>query len=303
MSHLTPLNEEIQVLRKLGITETIYDNEVLNRNFYLTKTLIVSIDEPYSLNVSLVHRALAEWTRRHKLLRSKILRQNNTSLDKSPKLFVENRDISKNVQFIELNEAPNLVDIIEIEVKTPFYTETGQLWRVKILKLNNSNEYVFILTIHHGLADGKNANALLVEYLKILQEFLLGKSILEKGKEYEIKLSLEDLIRRQKDSFNYVPERNDLERSFFNEMLTPRHLKEDLNVPSETHGKFEFFKIDSSKLEKLISKMKNLVPQTKLTSVLVCIICLAIKYSFIKLYPLKKEDKTVSKMQFFIMIK
>ena len=216
---------------------------------------------------------------------------------------MENKDVgdfSENVRFIELNEPLNLVDIIETEVKTPFHAANSQLWRVNIFKLNNSNEYVFILTIHHGLADGKNANALLVEYMKILQEFLLGKSILD-AEEYEIKLSLEDLMLSQKDSLNYVP--NDLERSFFNKMLTPRHLKVELNAQSETHGKFEFFKIDSSKLEKLISKMKNLVPQTKLTSVLACIICLAIKYSLSKLYSLKKEEKTAIKMQFFIMTK
>jgi len=248
------LLEEVRVLRKLGITESIYDNEVLNRNFILSKILIISLDEPYSINVSLVRQTSSKWIRRHELLSSKIRCQDFINLNKSPKFFVEKRETNENVEFFEMTESLNLVDTVEIEVKTPFNSEIGQLWRMKIFKLFNSNEYIFMLTVHHGLADGKNLNALLVEYLKILQELLVEKIVKDEEKEDKsefCEFSLEDLIFRQKEAFVYIP--NLIERSVAGDMITPRNLKDDTYSNAyETHGKFDFFKLEPVKLEKLI---------------------------------------------------
>ena len=288
-----------KVLRKLGITESIYDNEVLNNNFLLTVTILTTLDEPYFVDKNLIDQASSEWTQRHKLLRATIVRQSHI-YDKSARYFVEiHENINNNIEFTNLNDVLNLKDLIETEVKTSFHKS---LWRMKILKLMNATDYVLLFTIHHGLSDGKNAYALLMEFIGILQALLLRQSILHVNEFCEF--SLEDLVFKLKheDSLKTINDSELLKNSLKNRTIMPKHVKcETFNgiCSSSSHGKFDYFVLDSIRLDKLIFQMKCKAPKSKLTSVLACILCLAFKNTFKKHVEHEWDEASI---QFYLMI-
>ena len=175
---MNALPDQSKMIRKLGNTESVYDNEVLNGNFLLATAILASIDAPYAIDKHTMNKAAHIWCKKHKLLQASIYRTGN-ELNVMPKYFMLNKSTAtsdfKNIELVEEKEQTLLLThLIESELKKKFDANADLYWRMKIVKskrcqVAGSSEYSFIFTIHHSLADGKNAYAILVEYLHILQ--------------------------------------------------------------------------------------------------------------------------------------
>ena len=158
------------IIRQLGLIESLYDDEVINGSFVLSRAFHVQISKSHLIENEMVHRALLFWKKRHPLLQSRILRANgninkySTIRDIKYFAYIDNDRVSKNdnFEYLETCDEHTWKSVLEKEVTEPFDIENGPLWRMKLLKMpvstnedDDINKYVFILCTHHSIGDGE----------------------------------------------------------------------------------------------------------------------------------------------------
>ena len=186
--------KKLKIIRKLGNIESIYDNEILNENFLLSRVFRTEI--PTELSRAAVSQALEIWVKRHPLLQSCIYRTLDEKSHRPkillPKYFVyldKNLNSYDNIEMLETRNDRLWMELIETELKTNFSLENEPLWRMKIVKVleneASSNHYDFIFTNHHAIGDGRNLYTIMIQFLNILGALLEKKTCIEMNAEIE----------------------------------------------------------------------------------------------------------------------
>ena len=169
-----------QIIRQLGLIESLYDDGVLNGSLQLSRAFHTQVAVP--IDTASIQRALSMWTQRHPFLRARIRRPchyDSAHLVSGNKVAASTiRDIKyfaytaesgsfANVEYAETSDELEWQRVIERELVRPFDAENGPLWRLTLLKLNNDltsvYSYVFIFTNHHSIGDGKQTRVILTK--------------------------------------------------------------------------------------------------------------------------------------------
>lgn len=205
---------EKNIIRKLGIIETYFHNEIENGSSINASTITISSKVDLFENFELFNKAVRLWKKTQPLLRSKVIQldevnnQNNTQKSNSNdmnhfnKYFAyvsQENDDSKihdkldNVNYLyfkfstsEINNYDNCGDLwkllIEREISIPIDWKNGPMWRLTLINLNkekNANdlyEYCLIITVSHAIFDGTSAFVSLVSLFTILEYLFENKS-------------------------------------------------------------------------------------------------------------------------------
>ena len=270
--------DDFKVIRKLGIGECLYDNELLNNNMYQTRAFITSINKKYAINMDVLNKALTVWIQIHPLLQATTFRELDPSTQKArlglPRYFVYmNKSIDEynNVEIQQETTEFKWTDLIESELKTSLDYVNGPLWRLKVLKMlecdDISNKYAFILTTSHSISDGRNGYSIGVQFLDILIDALennLSPEIVQIPSNYSCDELIQEYVLRP--TFKITDKNPDFDRE-------THRLPNNVGNKSGVHGRFDFIFLESAKLEKLIKKMKSKAPKAKVTSLLLILLC------------------------------
>ena len=273
---------ELRVIRKLGDTESLYDHEVLHNTFLLSRALITRVPKSYpAITEENVKHSLKSWIKRNPLLQATIHRTNTYEI-KSSKYFVytdKTPDEYTNLDMVELEDRLKWPEIVENELRTPLDNVNGPLWRMKVLKTpsdekSDENEYIFVFTSHHAIADGRNCYDLMLQFLNILSAHL-EKTTAEKEEEkvQEAKHCMEELVHDFQARSDYVSKPTEKSPAKFIHRI-PDGIG---NKENGLHGRMDYFSVDKVVLTRLLAKMKLKASQAKLTSLLMSILCLAYK--------------------------
>lgn len=280
--------QDLNVIRALGEEESIYDNEILKNIFILTLGYNCRINKDYALKINhdILVKAAGIWKSQHPILQSKIYRPfdiNNPSEHKigPTKYFVYmNKTEFNNVELVEYDKDGEIdyKKSIEDELEIPLDNLNGPVWRIKVIRAKDNNQFLFLYTSHHGIGDGKNAFDLFTNFIDIVAS-LLDNSMVE-TKIYESNHSMEDLVREYKSKENYKSAKllND-----FDDKLNKVSSKIG-NKMSENVTRMDFFKLEKEKVSKLVSKMKKNTNGAKLNAVLnatasICLRNMYVKYN------------------------
>lgn len=277
----------LKIIRKLGNVESLYDNEVLNGNFILSRALKTKIPKEFEINLATVYKAVDIWIHKYPLLNSKIYRTQTHEI-LQPKYFVyldHNIEHYKNIELIEADNERQWVDLIENELKAEFDHENGPLWRMKILKYSNSSpthlSYDFVLTTSHAIGDGRNILAVAVRFLSILSA-LQTKTECDEMKNTEpdnnSAKTVDELYLEMKSNPNYKFSLIDV--GF--DAKTHRISNKIGNRINGVHGRYNNVLIESNKFERLLKKMKQNAPKCKVTCLLTVIFCMSMKKAYLK---------------------
>ena len=203
---------KLEVIRKLGYDESMYDHELMHTNLFVSRIFLLKISKQDAISEEILKTASRIWTRMFPLLRATIRREHDENIQ-VPKLgvpkhfvpMVKDVNACDNVKLIDLSTSHlKWRDIIESELKTPFDFVNGPLWRIKLLKLSNEESeynFAFILSKNHALGDGRCAYTISLAYLDILGDVLDNKlDIYKEIKELESKTTMEDLISKLKSN-------------------------------------------------------------------------------------------------------
>jgi hypothetical protein len=264
---------EPEIIRQLGVTESLYDDEVLNGTMLITVLLDTNpID--YSINLDLLNKACSYWVKNYTLLGSIIIRNKEFGMKYFSYLNKKNLFEFKNVEIIESNDEMKHKEIIEDELKKQLDIKDGPLWRLKVIKQNikEKYKYSFIYTVHHGISDGKNC-IIILNLIDIINKLMNNKEIIIQ--QVEIAKTVEELVK------DHVIE-NNLSLSLDEKIIYDTQTRMP-DIGDEINGKnanIDYLEIDKNKLLKLLIKSKSF--GIKLTGTLETIICLAMKKTYIK---------------------
>jgi len=186
-----------------------------------------------------------------------------------------------NLEYIEnLDNLISWQNVAESELKTPFDFINGPLWRMKVIKLHDSqtnafDNYALIFTISHAISDGRNSFSILVQYLNMLDKVLKDVAVDKKDLiEIPSNQSWEKLVEELKCK-NKI---NILKYDFDALNNVSHRIPGGIgNTTNGVNGRINHFIIEKKKLDKLMQKMKSNEPTAKLTSLLIVIICLAFR--------------------------
>ena len=282
----------LNLIRKLGTIESLYDYEVLNGSLILARTFLVSVPKNYDLNLNLLEKACTFWIKRHPFLQSFVYRTESdiTAQDlfdiNSPKYYAfMNKDISEynNLEYLETKNPHEWKNIMESELRKPFDYFNGPLWRLKLVKINDEfdlyykneeSSYAFILCNSHVIGDGRNLIKIMLELFNIINSLLLNNTCDEMSSQViESKYSVEELIENRPLPIN-VNENHDFNRKCVS-------VKTGQNINSLQQN-FDYLFLKSEKINKLIKKSKQFTTDAKLTGILSTILCLSMKKLFKK---------------------
>ena len=278
--------DESKVIRKLGFGESLYDNELINKNMFQTRVFIVSIAKEHSLNMDTLNKALNAWIKTHTLLQATTYREldpkQQRPLMSLPRYFIRmNKNIPEYNNVEILNETNELkwTDLVEAELKTSLDYIHGPLWRLKCMKLQDSldlNKYAFVLTTSHSISDGRNGYSIGVQLLDILIDVLEDK-LSDEIQPIPSDLTSEQALEKYKLKlgFKIVKEETDFD-------FGTHRIPNNVGNKNGVHGRFDFIFIESEILDKLIKKMKLKAPKAKLTSLLLILLCDSYKRACIK---------------------
>ena len=291
-----------KIIRKLGVLESIYDFEVSNKNFLLTRVVLATLNPSFTIDLDSIQSAIKIWTNLHPLLQSFIVtssNQSNFDPDSTRYFVYMNKTLENynNFELIETDEKLKWASIVEDELKTQFDLENGPLWRIKIVKINGNveNNYAFVFTTHHGLGDGRNAYSILLQFINILASLISNT----KWNESEIEVSqppVEELVEIERSKAGFKAFSEDIGY----DSVTNRMPKKLGDFNEGTCSKFDYLFVDKARFEALIKKMKLNAPDCKLTSLFGAILCLAFKRVFEKY---KVSDVETSRFQYYTMIR
>jgi hypothetical protein len=284
-------DSSLNVIRKLGRIESLYDYEVLNGSLILARTFLVKVPKIYSLNLNLLEHACSFWINRHPFLKSYVYRTGSDLTDyfdiNSPKYYAfMNKNISEynNLEYLETKNPHEWKNVMESELKKPFDYFNGPLWRLKLIKIddefdlyhkNNESSYAFILSNSHVIGDGRNLIKIMLELFNIINSLLLNKTCDEMSSQevIESKHSIEELIEN-----NPLPIKTNESHDFNHKCVS---IKTGQNFSSLKEN-FDYLFLKSEKLNKLIKKSKQFTTDAKLTGILSTILCLSLKKMFKK---------------------
>jgi hypothetical protein len=275
-------------LRQLGFFESLCDEEVMQNNLLITTSLIISVNNKFCLNHEILHKTICQWVKTHPLLQATIRRDQDKSTGKSklnlPKHYIKmDKGVEEynNLEFIKnLDNLISWKNVAESELKTPFDFVNGPLWRMKVIKLHDSqinafDNYALIFTISHAISDGRNSFSILVQYLSMLDKVLKGVAVDKKDLvEIPSNQSWEKLVEELK-----CKGKINVSKCDFDSLSNVSHRIPDGigNTTNGINGRINHFVIEKKKLDKLMQKMKSNEPTAKLTSLLIVIICLAFR--------------------------
>lgn len=288
--------ENYEIIRKLGKYESYYDYEVSNRNFYLTRSLLVNLTKGV-IGKDLLKEACKYWAKRNPLLQAEIFRAEN---NRNEKYFVTIRNQEdffnfNNVEIIETYDTLKWKEVMDQEIIAPFDLTKGPLWRLKVIKLINNDaenigfNHVFILTSQHSIGDGRSMFTLSIQLLDIIGALIENRKCPEMDSIEQSLFSVEDFIKQKTFEINLSDE-----VKLDDENRIPDCFGDQV---SGTHGKMEYFALESEKLSKLLKKTKENCKNAKLTGVLQTLIALALK----NIYK-KYECEYVESKQFQIVL-
>jgi amino acid adenylation domain-containing protein/non-ribosomal peptide synthase protein (TIGR01720 family) len=103
---------------------------------------------------------------RHESLRTRFLEKDSTVLqyiDPPSEFIIEHHDIS---MFNEQERQVKAEDFREQEAQRSFDLSAGELFRVKLIRLSQS-EHLLLISLHHIIADGWSLNLLLTEFCQL----------------------------------------------------------------------------------------------------------------------------------------
>jgi hypothetical protein len=286
-------DKSLNLIRKLGTIESLYDYEVLNGSLILARTFLVTLPKIYSLNLNLLEQACSYWIKRHPFLQSYVY---STGGDLTVQDFFDinypkyyafmNKNISEynNLEYLETKNPHEWKNIMESELKNPFDYSNGPLWRLKLVKIsdhfdhfftNDESNYAFILSNSHVIGDGRNLIKIMLELFNIINSLLLNKTCDEMLSRFvvESKYSIEDLVENKPLPIQINESSRD-----FNPCVSAK-TGQKINGLKQNYD-YLFFK--SEKINKLIKKSKQFTNDAKLTGILSTILCFSMKKLFKK---------------------
>jgi hypothetical protein len=185
--------------------------------------------------------------------------------------------------------------VLEIELDHKFDLINGPLWAVRVIQQADNNKFAFIFTTHHSIGDGKNLFTIFTQYVDLVAQLLENDAVqLIQSATIESNKNMEEMVYEYKSKENY---RSLLEANEYNENVNKLSFKMG-NEKLENKARFDFFKLDKSKVEKLLAKMKKETKNTKLTSILQTIfsICLRRLYEKYQVDDIDELDAVQAKV-------
>lgn len=122
------------LIRELGITESLYDFEVINNALMISRVYKLSCPKEYILNLSTVEKACRFWIKLHPFLQCYIKRDSKETIKfntNNKKYFCYlNKDFSeyKNLEYLEINDTDDWINLSRHDLYIPFQ-EQFPLWR------------------------------------------------------------------------------------------------------------------------------------------------------------------------------
>ena len=175
------------ILRKLGEKESLILKRPSSKNFVHTFRIKTKID--LYENLPMVQDAIYKWKNMHKLLCSRIYKDNS---DVEYFVLNDSKDDLKNVQFLKfvsnfqygsridkfLDEFINL--LIEKEFSNLITEDDELLWRLIFLKIENSqsnleNEFEVLFNVNHVISEARNSYAIIYQLLNLIEESILKR--------------------------------------------------------------------------------------------------------------------------------
>ena len=282
--------DESKLIRKLGLAESFFDNEALHGNMIQTRALLTKVSQQHVIDRPTLNKAIEIWTKRHPILRAKIHRTLDES-DHKPKstlpkhlVFLDKPiDEYDNVELTEIEDESAWIECFKKEIKANLDHENGPLWKMKVVKIKNSqssNKYLFLLKTNHAISDGRNGFMVVVQFLNILGALLENSTCEEMNGQVEDEFkSLDDLLESYVKNPGYKS-LNKEDKPFY-DFMTNRMTRKAANEHG-SNSQFELMQIESEKLNKLHKKMKENAPQCKLTALLALVICKSLKATYLK---------------------
>ncbi|WP_338247660.1 amino acid adenylation domain-containing protein [Dictyobacter halimunensis] len=121
-----------------------------------------------ALNVSALQRTIHEVVRRHESLRTRFVIIDGEA----------HQQIDPCTSFVfslePVEQDQSVQDLIEQEAQQPFDLEQGPLFRARLLQIS-AQEAIFLLTLHHSIADGWSLNILISEISQLYTAYVNGK--------------------------------------------------------------------------------------------------------------------------------
>ena len=183
---------ELVLLRKLGNAELIYDFEIKHNGCVLPFTFLFSSSVDLFAYKAEIERAIHKWRQKHTFLNSRIviLDPGNPRDEKgySRERFFALQNPAKmasleNVSYLRLNRKSSPQSktywefLHERELNIlPVDSREGPLWRLSIIEIEAKKDYVFILTIHHAIVDGRNAYCIVEQLLALVDQEIANPS-------------------------------------------------------------------------------------------------------------------------------
>jgi len=291
------------IIRKLGNDESMYDHLVLQGNFILSRTLLAKIDDVYvsRLTLDLLRKAAKIWMKMHPILNATIKReydiQKREQIKLGPPKYFVHMDSKNELENIQLEETVNdyyWKEVLEIELDHKFDLINGPLWSIRVIRHTDTNSFAFVFITHHSIGDGKNLFTIFTQYVDLVAQLLESDNEHIELTPIESKKYMEEMVHEYKLKENY--------RS----LLVPNEYNENVNKLSfklgneqlQNKARFDFFKLDKLKVNKLLEKMKKETNGAKLTSVLQTIfsICLRRLYEKYKVDDIDELDAMQAKI-------
>ena len=242
--------EDFKIIRELSFAESLYDNEVVNNNSFQTRTFITQIDNRYQINMDLLNKTLKLWIQMHPLLQATIYRQIDPSTQKPklglPRYFVymkKSIDDYRNVKMLQETDYLKWTDLIESELKSSLDYINGPLWKIKVLKMMESQEglkrYAFILTTSHSITDGRNGYSIGVQFLDLLIDVLENSTSVEIN-QMPSEFNMDQLIQeyKKRPDIKIIDEKPEIDRSF-------HRLPNNVGYKKGIHGRFDYIFLQS----------------------------------------------------------
>jgi hypothetical protein len=291
---------ENELIRRLGCQEVLYDTEVQNGNFILSRVFVVHTETANEISLDLLKQACGFWIKRHPFLRAKIQRNPENETERFFVHMAKSDAFAfNNVEMLE-EKRPSLTwrDVMDKEAIELFDLSKGPLWRIKWVKLElednrlleNAN-HALILTVQHSIGDGRNCYEIGVQLLNIVGALLENKSCVEMD-ESVVEHSLysnDELAEHKKIQFEHEKDDHDHES---------RQSKLISGNADQPEGRFQLFCLESSKMKKLLTAVKTNSANSKLASVLATVLCIAWRNLFKKI---GVEDIPLNRFQYVVL--
>jgi len=129
-----------------------------------------------NLNVEALERAIRMIISRHESLRTTFKHEKGEAYQQIEEEFSFNLPIEDLSDLPESEREAKALQIARSEAAAPFNLETGPLFRVKLLKMDE-NEHIILFTMHHIISDGWSMGVLVNEFTSVYDKLVKGESV------------------------------------------------------------------------------------------------------------------------------